>query len=293
MLKHRRTAGRARVRSEHEMLRRLAAHGVPVASVRASPDGNSFATSARRPLEVYDWVDGEHFNGTQLSLFQCRDLGRALASIHEQLGHIHPYVQQSFWAPSTSPRRTLHRISELLDVILSSSQGDQFDEFALDYLRRLRGLLQRTNERQQPPHFASLSLGHVHGDFNPNNVMFRNGEIVAILDWERTGVRPRAWELIRSIALWFADRESGAIDLTRATTFVEAYDDLHKVEAWEIEDMIYRLWWDKLNDLWVFDKHYFEQDRSADHIARDSARWVDWWGENRLDLTHALMRVVR
>ncbi len=293
MLKHRQTAGRARVRSEHEMLRQLAAHGVPVASVRASLDGDSFATSARRPLEIYNWVNGEHLAGRQLSLTQCRDLGRALASIHEQLSHIHPYVQQSFWAPSTSPRRTLHRIRELLEVVLSRPGVDQFDEFALDYLRRLRGLLQWTSGRQQPPHFASLSLGYVHGDFNPNNVMFRDGKIVAILDWERTGVRPRAWELVRSIALWFADRESGAIDLTRAATFVEAYVDLHKVEAWEIEDMIYRLWWDKLNDLWVFDKHYFEHDRSADHIVRDSARWVSWWGENRPDLIKALMRVVR
>lgn len=291
MLKHRRTARLARVRFEHQMLRQLAERGVPVAAVRTPSYGEHFATSERRPLEIYDWVSGDHLDGTQLSLDQCGDLGHALASIHEQLSQIHPYIQQSFWAPSTPPRRTLQRITALLEIVHRRQKSDEFDEFALDYLHRLRGLLKQTSERRQPVHFAYLSLGYVHGDFNPNNVLFRDGKIVAILDWERTGVRPRSWELVRSIALWFADRTSGVIDLARAAVFVEAYADLHRLETREIEDMIYRLWWDKLNDLWVFDKHYLENDHSADHVIRESAKWVNWWGENRLDLAQTLMHV--
>lgn len=283
MLKHYRRARAGKVRSEHKIVRGLANRGVPVACPLHPAPGEDFLSSHRRPLALFPWVEGEHRTGLQLTEAQSAELGGMLAELHGTLGAMLPTVQQSLYHPPARAERTHEKAAGLLRTLEQRAEHDSFDTFAYRYLRDL-GTVLRHAAPQRPDTLAVLPLGYLHGDFIPNNVLYRDHEIVCVLDWERVGVGPRGLELVRATAFWFTDPDDGSLDLQRARAFVEAYSERHPLHRGELEAMLARFWWDKLNDLWVFDRHYGSADDSADHIAVQTARWLSWWAERREQL---------
>ncbi|KAL9025696.1 MAG: hypothetical protein Q9196_005525 [Gyalolechia fulgens] len=59
--------------------------------------------------------------------------------------------------------------------------------------------------RAMPPH----SIVFTHNDLAPRNILVRDGNVVAILDWEFSGFYPEYWEYIK--ALYWPDWQSGWI----------------------------------------------------------------------------------
>ncbi|CAG8948367.1 unnamed protein product [Penicillium salamii] len=51
-----------------------------------------------------------------------------------------------------------------------------------------------------------LSQSHrilfTHGDIRPQNVMVKDGHVVAIIDWERSGWYPEYWEFAKALLVW-------------------------------------------------------------------------------------------
>jgi Ser/Thr protein kinase RdoA (MazF antagonist) len=287
MLKHYRRARPAKVRREHEVVRELDTRGIPVVCPLHPAPGEAFLSSRQRPLVLFPWVEGEHRTGMELTEAQSADLGTLLADIHAALGAMLPTVQQSLYHPPAHPERTRAKATELLHVLDERDAHDAFDAFADRYLRDLGTVLRKAAPRR-PGALAVLPLGYLHGDFIPNNVLYRDDGIASILDWERVGVGPRSLELVRATAFWFTDPDDGSLDLRRARAFIETYSDRHPLHRGELEATLARFWWDKLNDLWVFDRHYGGGDDSADHIAIQTARWLSWWSERREQLFGAL-----
>lgn len=287
MLKHYRRARAGRVRSEHEVVRGLAARGIRVVCPLHPAPGEEFLSSRRRPLVLFPWVDGEHRTGLQLTEAQSAELGARLAELHGALAAMLPTVQQSLYHPPARAERTRQKAEGLLQALEQREEHDSFDAFAYRYLCDLGAVL-REAAPQRPEALAVLPLGYLHGDFIPNNVLYRDDEIACVLDWERVGVGLRGLELVRATAFWFTDPIDGSLDLRRAGAFVGAYSERHPLHRGELEAMLARFWWDKLNDLWVFDRHYGGADDSADHIAVQTARWLAWWGERREQLFGAL-----
>lgn len=283
MVKHHRRARASKVRIEHEVVRGLATRGVPVVCPLHPAPGEAFLSSRRRPLVLFPWVEGEHRTGRQLTEAQSAELGGMLAGLHGALGAMLPTVQQSLYHPPARAERTREKAEGLLRVLEQRAEHDSFDAFAYCYLRGLGAVLCEAAP-QRPDALAVLPLGYLHGDFIPNNVLYRDQEIACVLDWERVGVGLRGLELVRATAFWFTDPDDGSLDLQRARAFVEAYSERHPLHRGELEAMLARFWWDKLNDLWVFDRHYGGADHSTDHIAVQTARWLSWWAERREQL---------
>ena len=66
-------------------------------------------------------------------------------------------------------------------------------------------------------------MGWVHGDFHGLNLLYRGGRVVAVLDWDRLGVQPRAEEAVRAATLIFNDPVTGVLDLARVRRYARAY----------------------------------------------------------------------
>jgi aminoglycoside phosphotransferase (APT) family kinase protein len=51
-----------------------------------------------------------------------------------------------------------------------------------------------------------LSQSHeivfTHGDLRPQNIMIKNGNVVAIIDWELSGWYPEYWEFAKAFLVW-------------------------------------------------------------------------------------------
>ena len=41
-----------------------------------------------------------------------------------------------------------------------------------------------------------------HGDLRPHNIMVKDGNVAAIIDWERSGWYPEYWDYAKALLIW-------------------------------------------------------------------------------------------
>lgn len=112
-------------------------------------------------------------------------------------------------------------IDELLAAARNRRPRDSFDELAEHRLLERRTLLDQHADRR-PPAPGVPATGWVHGDFHPLNVLYRGADPVAILDWDRLAVQPRAEEAVRAAAIFFV-QPAGELELAKVRAYARAY----------------------------------------------------------------------
>ena len=160
------------------LLDTLAAAGVPVARVRlATGDPQWFGTDA----VVQDRLDALPLHMGDPSLSAAVDPAHALAQAVDALAAVHAVPPPARWE---SPRTLSDEIafwSPLLDK-------------ADDPAWAQRGAALRDALAADPP--ADPAVGIFHGDFHTNNVLYdADGRLVAIVDWEISGVGAQLLDL--------------------------------------------------------------------------------------------------
>ncbi|MER6156825.1 phosphotransferase [Streptomyces sp. NPDC001868] len=179
-------------------------------------------------------------------------------------------------AESADPVDTFALIDGLLDRVRRHRPADAFDALARHRLLERRELLER-HAGHRPPRGGSV--GWVHGDFHPFNVLYRDDvpEVpAAILDWDRLGVQPRAEEAVRAAVIFFV-RPVGALDLARVRSYARAYRRSAGAAPAELAAAVHRVWWERLNDFWMLRWHYERGDTRADPQFPAASALVVWW----------------
>ncbi len=282
-LKHYLDAGPRQIAFQHQVTTALAGVGLPVPTPLRARSGGTFVTAKGRHFALYPWVAGGHRRGLELPLESCAALGGLLGRLHTQLGRVLPPIQQTLLVPTAGVARTSARIDELLKRVRAQPIRDAFDELAKRRLLERRGLLVEL-AGLRPPEADTLLVGYVHGDFHALNLLYQDGdgEPVAILDWDRLGVRPYTTELVRAATLLFGYDDERGLDLARVGVFVDAYRQAFPwLSVGEIRSAVHRLWWERLCDFWMLQWRYQRGDRSCDHLFPGAAALVEWWTARR------------
>jgi homoserine kinase type II len=272
------TADCAVIARQHRATQRLDQLGLPVAPPVADADGRTVAVVGGRCFALYPWVDGRHRNGTELTTAESRRLGALLGTVHTRLAQVQPAPERPTAPghhPSADPARTYALIDELLAPARAHEPREAFDELAEHRLVERRALLERHAHRR-PPDADQPATGWVHGDFHPLNLLYRQDEPVAIVDWDRLGVQPRAEEAVRAAAIFFV-RPGGTLDLRKVRPYARAYRRAAGAEPEELAAAVHRVWWERLNDFWMLRWRYVRQDRRADPLFPAASALAVWW----------------
>jgi Ser/Thr protein kinase RdoA (MazF antagonist) len=151
---------------ELRLLERIAAMGWPVASAVAEPIEHDGAWWSLAPLLTGEPL--ERSGGEQ------RARGRLLAAFHADLARLHEIGQRGAW-------RRCERILDdpTLDELLADHERQKPEE-----ARILRWHLERARERIAglAPHTRPDTI--IHGDFATWNLLYQDGRLSAILDFE-------------------------------------------------------------------------------------------------------------
>ncbi|WP_432133597.1 phosphotransferase [Streptomyces sp. bgisy154] len=174
---------------------------------------------------------------------------------------------------SADPADTFEVIDDLLARVRRRRPADAFDELARHRLVERRTLLARHADRRPPP---GGSIGWVHGDFHPFNLLYRGDAPAAIVDWDRLCVQPRAEEAVRAAVIFFV-RPDGTLDLARTRAYARAYRRAAGATAAQLAAAVHRVWWERLNDFWMLRWHYERGDTRADAQFPASSALVVWW----------------
>lgn len=112
-------------------------------------------------------------------------------------------------------------------------------------------------------------------------MIWRDGSLAAVIDWDRIKVRLFGEEVARSVTLLFG-HDDGWLDLQRVSAFIKGYRHTVGIEDADLIDAVDNLWWKRMCDYWHLEFHYDRGDHSCDHLFLSASRFLAWWTE-RLD----------
>lgn len=261
---------------QHRATERLRAAGIPALPPLADREGVTARRVAGRWFALFPWVEGRHRGGVELDESECTQLGTLLGTVHAKLMCLLPPVQQPMFTPAADAAQSMAVATRLLEGIRARGVREPFDELAEHRLIERLRMLRRLAHRRPADHDRPCT-GYVHGDFHPLNLLYAEREPVAIIDWDRLAALPDTEETVRAALLFFTASATGTLDLPRVQAFVHAYRAVTDPGSDELAAAVQRLWWERLNDFWMLNRHYDERDHRSDPLFPASAALIVWW----------------
>ncbi|MFI6002232.1 phosphotransferase [Streptomyces sp. NPDC051366] len=264
------------VRRNLAVLVDLAREGIPVPAPLPADGGELVAEVGGRGYCVLPWVDGEHVQGTDLTLDQARELGAVLARLHEGLRRHGPGP-----VPEQAPTAKVRGVAEAdraAVALLGRLPADpviDFDKAATEALHDRRGLLARHAGARPKGEVPAGPYGWTHGDFQYRNLLRQDGRVVAVLDWDRLGVRPYGEEVARTAQVQFG--VGGVFDLDRIAAFCAGYRSVIYLSEGDLVDAVKRLWWKRLTDFWQLEFYLDRQDPTFGEMFLTDEALLHWW----------------
>lgn len=267
----------------------------PIAAPRFTTDVGTVAHIEGRRYSLIPWIEGDHVPGIALDINQASDLGVTVARIHrrlnsEQLAHLLPPVSQEFTSPATTAAAAHAEADRLLARIASIKHPTAFDVDAATILRERKVLLETHDGERPRSAIAAGPIGWTHGDLQPRNVLWREGAVAGVIDWDRIRIRPLAEEVARTATVQFA-AEDGVLDLVRTADFVAGYRSVMPISATALADAVERLWWKRMSDYWQLVFHYDRNDPSCDHLFLPAEQLLRWWTTRRTQVQAAFATI--
>lgn len=274
------------VRRQHAVVTALARAGLPVPAPVTGPGGVTLLEHPAGLFAVLPWVAGRHRDGLVLSHAECGALGVVLGRLHAALVRVLP-------APGEVPVRVTpvavakEKIGRYLALAGERAEPDDFDRLTLRRLRERAGLLRTLWHLRPDDQAPTAQAGWTHGDFHHLQVLWHEGRVSAVFDWDRLGPRPLAAEVVRSGTLLFGYGDSRGLDTGRVAAFTRGYREVTLLTAAQLQDAAHRLWWERLCDFWQLQWHYERGDHSCDHLFASASALLEWWCGHRSEVSSA------
>jgi homoserine kinase type II len=167
---------------EIRLLGELHRQGIPTTRPLAH-SGSSVATLQGKPFAMYPWVDGEILCQRKVEPSHCEKVGAALAKIHAASPRLSRLGEGRFGVDDVARR---------LDRIERESPEHAA---AASVIRRK---LEHHRQRRTP----ALPSGVIHGDLFRDNVLWHDGDIAALIDFESASHGPFCFDLAVTLLAW-------------------------------------------------------------------------------------------
>ncbi len=218
---------------EHSLIDAISEYGVPVAPPRKTIDGESCFFHHEKIVELLPWIDGEYH--TPGDKTEIRSLGRTIAKLH--LATKGRFELKHWQLREDDPNRLLEDLTNLFrrDELVS------IDSIA-NRLVSLRDRVRKT--------YDSLPKAVVHGDLHPGNILFNDGRLVALLDFDWANRRERIRDISDCLIFFCSERverinpddiwsltQGFKIDQHRALILISAYRELNEILGAELLEL--------------------------------------------------------
>lgn len=209
----------------------LARCGLPVPAVHPDRQGRLAAAAAGGVLVAMDWVAGEVLPPAAFSRGQVTAVGAALGRVHRALSRYGGAPPPPFIPDPAEGRRRCAGLLRQLDQ--HPAPGVLHAHAAAALALRLAAL---DAGPIRPEGYAGRTWQPLHGDFYPDNLIWRAGALAGIVDFDFAGWNWRSMEVARAVieTAWTGSGAGagcpepaqapplGAVDLDRAAACLTA-----------------------------------------------------------------------
>ena len=227
---------RGRAEAEAEILVYLTEARFPCPATIPRNGGGYVGTHDGKPYSLFTFLDGEHVE--RLSLAQAEQVAEMAADLHLITGG---------YRPRRTPRRNYSPAFCVQDARRDAEAVGTPEKAArLEWLRA-------ELERLVLP--RSLPKGVCHGDLNTTNLLFREGRLAGVLDWDDASYTYLIFDLA-TLLYWHCSPHGGEFPFAEAREVVHAYAARRALSAAERRHLydVYKLfllfdcWWWSLDD---------------------------------------------
>ena len=187
---------RAGAEGEAQLVDHLARHGVPTPRPFQRADGlggfiwllpggaDGRPASQGRPVAMFPWFEGESVCQARVTVDVAARIGGELARVH-LAGASYPVARPGRFGTTDLRVR--------LEQIASSPKAD---------LAAMAGPIRRELERVESARDPALPRGVIHGDLFRDNVLWKDGRPVALLDFESASQGVLLYDLMVAVLAW-------------------------------------------------------------------------------------------
>jgi Ser/Thr protein kinase RdoA (MazF antagonist) len=195
--------GRTQVDFAHAVQRRLAEHRFPVAGLIETIDGETIVEHEGRIYELFRFIQGKRFDRSNPA---AAESGRVLAHFHDILRQFpnEPETKYSFHLKLSFASR----IGEVVSQLKKYEPHEHLEgiETTVEFLQ---SQYENAFTKVESVDFPSLPTSIVHSDWHPGNMLYKDGEIIAVIDFDSLKVSPRVSDIANG-ALQFSMRMGDA-----------------------------------------------------------------------------------
>jgi homoserine kinase type II len=225
----------------HQIQLHLAAQNFPLPHlIGTKGDNNSMLVRNGSIYEVFEFIQGEGYDG---SLDATYSSGRILGLYHKLLADFH-----SDYRPPVGSYHNAKAIHQAIRNTVCSLPMETRP--SVDVVNQTVGALEEAYVKSAA---AVNELGMerwpqqiVHGDWHPGNMLFRDGHVIAVIDYDAARLQQRVIDLANG-ALQFSIIGGGddpakwpdRVDESRFKRFMRGYDSANVVSAKELQCVPY------------------------------------------------------
>ena len=245
-----RHADRSPVEREHAVIAHVCKRGLPAVAPIALPSGATILERAGRFYSLFPRAPGRQLTRGQLTKADFAAMGAFLACTHQALRDVPPeYAARRNFAIDRVA--TLMRADEIAGAIRARPSLDDVDRYVLDRLAARCAWIEQS-PLDRLPDLSAIEQQVIHGDYQETNLFFRDGRVVAIIDWDQTYPAPCAWEIVRALHLSC----KFAVEPCRA--FLAAYREQLPLDPDELDLVARSYGLMRAHDLWLYRAIYFD-----------------------------------
>ena len=189
--------------------------GLPVPKIVPINGSNIWNINGQYAI-VYEYIPGEHLN--ELTAEQLNEVGRFLA-------HFHTRGQGFSWQGARHEfyRFTPSRMNSIMALCEQKNIG-------------YNDILQAIKKDVEKHQLASdLPAGPIHVDVKPQNVLYQDGKLRGVLDFDNAYIGPYVLDLAKSM-VWFG-LDNNSFDMQRAAEVYAGYISIRPLAKLEYKEL--------------------------------------------------------
>jgi homoserine kinase type II len=248
------------VKREIDLLLFLRKHAFPCPQPLPDRKGRQYRELGGKCISLYRHIEGDTFDPSEMSFAQLEDVGRELAALH---------LIGKGYKKGIENRFSFERIFELYRDIREKLPS---------YFKKVTRTLDEEVEYLRYYLEGKLPKGIIHGDLFHENLLFKSGKVVAILNFEAACRGKFVYDLATAVnALCFTE---GRYQLRRFEALIAGYESLRTLSLAEWDAFPNELRFSALRFTTTRLKDFFPQ--ATDDRAKADREFQDFYDRLRI-----------
>jgi Ser/Thr protein kinase RdoA (MazF antagonist) len=275
---------------EHSILQYLAQAGFPAPRLATTREGETWVSNGSGNYALFDFIEGgRQYHNYLLSPSQVRHFltlsGEVLADLHRELEGFVPEGQNpsGFRSREGDWWRDISWLTGKLAYCMEETRRKEATAGSTEgrwLLQRAPALENRLRQLDSELKEAALPRLIIHSDYGPYNLLFRNGALVAVLDFEIARLDWRISEFVYAFPRFAISRLG--VDWRKMRCFLDAYRAKLAVGEEELRHIPAVWQFVKLRRLVVCWERYCESNASVWLVeARQHLNAAEWMAANQ------------